>query len=225
MCWTCICIAGPLKRCWQMKTSSKILIAGALTALVGRNFGRSSRNGSGTFAWNLESACPPLRCVPPNLLRLLSVSPHQPVSPRQPVKLYQPVKLCQLWPMVLLNGPASPLPEVFPVQLLHRNRMEACSALPIILSPHKNADPSAMGRCGWGMPLALVIVATALCGRSVKPPFSRSNPGESVPFSGRSRRARCEGMHPFSDPLNHPHFLQCYGAIGPVVTSGVTGSV
>ncbi len=126
---------------------------------------------------------------------------------------------------VLLNGPASHLPEVFPVQLLHRNRMEACSALPIILSPHKNADPSAMGRCVCCMPLALVIVATAFCGRSVKKTFSRSNPGESVPFPGRSRPTRCEVMHRFSDLLNHPHFLQCCGAIGPVVTSGVTGCV
>ena len=127
--------------------------------------------------------------------------------------------------MVLLNGLAGRLPEGTPDQLLHRNPMEAYSAPPIILSTHKNEDRSAMARCVWCMLLALVIVATAWCGRSVKKTFSRSNPGESVPFSGRSRRARCEGMHPFSDPLNHPHFLQCCGAIGPVVTSDVTGLV
>src|SRR5712692_3676655 len=106
--------------------------------------------------------------------------------------------------MVLLNGLAGRLPEGIPDQLLHRNRMGAYSAPPIILSPHKNADRSAMARCGCCMLLALVIVATALCEHRVKKPFSRSNPGGSVPFSGRSLPTKGSPLPPFSDNLGHP---------------------
>src|SRR5712691_2709923 len=106
--------------------------------------------------------------------------------------------------MVLLNGLAGRLPEGIPDQLLHRNRMGACSAPLIILSTHKNEGPSAMARCVCCMPLALVIVATAFCEHSVKKTFSRSNPGGSVPFSGRSLPTRCSPLHPFSNHLSHP---------------------
>src|SRR2546423_3920454 len=106
--------------------------------------------------------------------------------------------------MVLLNGLAGRLPEGTPDQLLHRNPMGAYSAPPIILSPHKNEDRSAMARCVWCMLLALVIVVTALCEHSVKKTFSRSNPGGSVPFSGRSLPTRCSPLHPCSGHLSHP---------------------
>ena len=110
--------------------------------------------------------------------------------------------------MVLLNGLAGRLPEGTPDQLLHRNPMEAYSAPPIILSTHKNEDRSAMARCVWCMLLALVIVATALCEHSVKKTFSPSNPGGSVPFSGRSLPTRCSPLHPCSDHLSHPRVAQ-----------------
>src|SRR5450755_1110002 len=106
--------------------------------------------------------------------------------------------------MVLLNGLAGHLPEGIPDQLLHRNRMGAYSAPPIILSPHKNEDRSAMARYVWCTLLALGIVATALCEHSVKKPFSRSNPGGSAPFSGRSLPPKCSPLPPFPDHLSHP---------------------
>src|SRR3989442_10573929 len=116
--------------------------------------------------------------------------------------------------MVLLNGLAGRLPEVTPDQLLHCKRMGAYFAPPIILSTHKNEDWSAMARCVCCMLLALVIVATALCEHSVKKTFSRSNPGGSVPFSGRSLPARCSPLHPFSHHLSHPRVTRRCGAIG-----------
>src|SRR6266568_8598228 len=106
--------------------------------------------------------------------------------------------------MVLLNGRAGRLPEGILDQLLHRKRMGAYSAPPIILSTHKNADRSAMARCGCCMLLALVTVATALCEHSVKKTFSPSNPGGSVPFSGRCLPTRGSPLHPCSDHLSHP---------------------
>src|SRR5439155_2891399 len=112
--------------------------------------------------------------------------------------------------MVLLNGLAGRLPEVTPDQLLHRNRMGAYSAPPIILSTHKNEDRSAMARCVCCMRLALVIVATALCEHGVKKTFSRSNPGGSVPFSGRSLPSRCSTLQPFSDHFRHTLILRYY---------------
>src|SRR5947209_13813608 len=111
--------------------------------------------------------------------------------------------------MDLLNGLAGRLPEGIPDQLLHRKRMGAYSAPPIILSPHKNADRSAMARCGCCMLLALGIVATAWCEHTVKKTFSRSNPGGSVPFSGRSLPTRGSSLHPFSDHLSQPRVPRC----------------
>src|SRR2546428_5002985 len=120
--------------------------------------------------------------------------------------------------MVLLNGLAGRLPEVTPDQLLHRNRMGAYSAPPIILSTHKNEDRSAMARCVCCMRLALVIVATALCEHGVNKTFSRSNPGGAVPFSGRSLPSRCSPLHPFSDHLSHPRGTRYFRAIGHAAT-------
>src|SRR6266852_3292620 len=106
--------------------------------------------------------------------------------------------------MVLLNGLADPLPGDLLEPILCCNLMARYAALPIILSTHKNEDWSAMARCGCCMLLALVIVATALCEHSVKKTFSRSNPGGSVPFSGRSLPTKGSPLHPCSDHHSHP---------------------
>jgi hypothetical protein len=117
----------------------------------------------------------------------------------------------------------APFSAVF-MALFDRNQMGAYSAPPIILSTHKNADRSAMARSGCCMLLALVTAAIALCEHSVKQTFSRSNPGGSVPFSGRCLPTRSSPLHSYSNHLSHPHVPRCCGAIGHAATSGVTGS-
>src|SRR2546425_10750005 len=106
--------------------------------------------------------------------------------------------------MVLLNDLSGRFTVLTLNHFLLCKLMGIYFAPPIILSTHKNEDWSAMARCVCCMLLALVIVATALCEHSVKKTFSRSNPGGSVPFSGRSLPARCSPLHPFSHHLSHP---------------------
>lgn len=90
MCWICICIAGPSKPFWPMKTSSKIPTAGVPIRLVDRSFGRSSANGSGISAWNSDNTCLPPRCVPLNLLRRLRLRHRQPSSHRRSLRSMAP---------------------------------------------------------------------------------------------------------------------------------------
>src|SRR6266849_4799653 len=197
MCWICICIAGPLKPFWQMKTSSKSPTDGVHIRLADRSFGRSSANGSGISAWKSDNSCLPPRCVQPNLLRLLRLRQRQPPSQRQPLSQRQPPSqrqpLSQRQPpsqrqlprsMVLLNGHTDRLREAFQVQLLHRKRMEACSVPPIILSIPKNADRSAMVRLVCCMRPASAIAADASCVLNVKKALPPANHDGSVPFSG-----------------------------------------
>jgi len=58
--------------------------------------------------------------------------------------------------------------------------MEACSVLPIILSIHKNADPSAMARIVCCMRHASAIAANASCVLSVKKALPPANHDGSV---------------------------------------------
>src|SRR5947209_11211302 len=52
-----------------MKTWSKILTDGARIPLVDRNVGKSSRNGSGIFAWSWDKTALPPHCAPLPLLQ------------------------------------------------------------------------------------------------------------------------------------------------------------
>jgi hypothetical protein len=96
MCWICLYIGGHLKLFWQMKTASKILIVGVHIPLVGKNFGKSSTNGSGIFVWNSDSIFRLLPWGPRNLLlplsadRCRSESWCQSMSLRQEAQVYGP---------------------------------------------------------------------------------------------------------------------------------------
>ena len=71
----CICIAAPLSLSFQMKTTNRIPIAGALTRPGDRNAGNWYRNGSGTSAWSWGISCILIPCARPSLL-LPSHLPH-----------------------------------------------------------------------------------------------------------------------------------------------------
>src|ERR1700730_9473596 len=121
---------------------SKILTDGAHILLVDRNFGKSSRNGSGIFAWSWDKTALPPHFAPRYLTP--PANPHQRADPRQPTRHRQPVdpyqRACRRWPtdlrrptnrrMAHLNGHDHPLPEGFPDQLFFPNRMGHCFAQP-----------------------------------------------------------------------------------------------
>src|ERR1700730_14852581 len=67
---------------------SKILTDGARIPLVDRNFGKSSRNGSGIFAWSWDKPALPPHFAPLPLLP--RANPHQRADLRRPTKLPQP---------------------------------------------------------------------------------------------------------------------------------------
>ncbi len=53
---SCICIAAPLSLLWQMKTTNRTPIVGALTRPGGRSAGSSCRNGCGTSALSVGTS-------------------------------------------------------------------------------------------------------------------------------------------------------------------------
>ena len=175
MCWICICIAGPSKRFWQMKTSSKIPTDGVRIRLADRSFGRSSANGSGISAWNSDNSCLPPRCVPPNLLRLLRLRQRRPASQHRPVSQHRPARS-----MVPLTGHRGRLQGAFQALLSRFKRMEACFVPLIIRSIRKNAGASAMARIVCCMRPASAIAANASCVLSVKKALPPANHDGSV---------------------------------------------
>src|SRR5438876_9840780 len=130
-----------------MKTWSKILTDGARIPLVDMNFGKSSRNGFGIFAWSWDKPALPPHFAP--LPLLARANPHQRADPRRPTKLPQPSdphqRAGRRWPtklrrptnrgMAHLNGHDHPLLEGFPDPLFFPNRMGRCFAQPDVCSP------------------------------------------------------------------------------------------
>ena len=125
--------------------------------------------------------------------------------------------------MALPNGHALHLLVAFQDRLLGYNPMEACFALPIVLSNHKNADQSAMARIVFCMPLASAIVEAVPCVPDVKKALPPSNHDGSVQYSGRSLTlqllAHLLGLTRLT-PLLFPRWC---GEIGPAVASGGSG--
>jgi hypothetical protein len=168
-----------------MKTWSKILTDGAPIPLVDRNFGKSSRNGSGIFAWSWDKTALPPHFAPLPLLP--RAHPHQRAHPRRPTKLLQPSdphqRAGRRWPpnrgMAHLNGHDHPLPEGFPDPLFFPNRMGRCFAQPGVCSPWSNEDLNVLARCVCRMRHVWMIVVSARSVRSVKN-SAPSKPGGSV---------------------------------------------
>lgn len=168
MCWICICIAARLRRCSPMKTSSRSPTGGTLIPHAARSLLRSSRNGSGTSAWNWDKSSPRQSYARPNLPQHRSSSLHVPLSLLPPSSLHTCRSKHLRFNMVLPNGHVLPLPEAFLVLLFFCNRMGRSVAPPTVRCTHKSADLSEMAPFGSCMLLALVIAVPVSCAHVVR---------------------------------------------------------
>ena len=122
--------------------------------------------------------------------------------------------------MALPNGHALHLLVAFQGRLFGYNLTEACFALPIVLSIHKNADQSAMARIVSCMLLASAIVEAVACVPGVKKVLPPANHDGSVQCSGRSLILKLLAHLLGLSPLLFPRWC---GEIGPAVASGGSG--
>ena len=212
MCWICICIEGPLKPFLPMKTPSKILTAGVLMPEASQEFWQILSQ----WMWNLRLELGQHLC--PTAMQTTEFAPVLETS-QAPTVLYGPAQWARL------RG----LPAL-PDRLLRFNPMEAYSVPPIILSTHKNADPSVMALTVCCMPLASAIVAAVACVRSRKKAFPPPNPDGSVRFSGLSQPLKRVPLRRFRQRptllqrcLNRPRVPRSFGGIGPGVNSDGDG--
>ncbi len=68
MSWHSTCIVARVPRCLPMKITNRTRIAGAAMHPLDKKPGKSSVNGSGTYAWSWAISLSRLRCAPPPLL-------------------------------------------------------------------------------------------------------------------------------------------------------------
>ena len=174
-----------------------------------RNFGKSSRNGSGIFAWSSDKpALPPHFASLPLLPR---ANPHQRADPRRPTNRAT----------AHLNGHDHPLPEGFPDPLFFPNRMGRCFAQPGVCSPWSNEGLNVLARCVCRMRHVWMIVVSVRSVGSVKN-SAPSKPGGSVRCIGLFHPTLFLSWNPNPGLLIPPPVPQFFGVIGLAAKSGVS---
>src|SRR6266487_3239907 len=147
----CICIVVPLNQCSAMRTSSKTPTAGAVTRLLDKKPGRSSRSGCGTCGWNWVMCLSRLRYARLSLLRP-SLPPQRPERIWHPRRAMTPLRLLRPGKQVVSLGRTSPSSQMGQCAVRLTKRLWRTS----------NAEKP-MEASVWSMQPVSAVAAPALC--------------------------------------------------------------